>query len=240
VTNYKQIAGEKAAEFCRDGMVLGLGSGSTAAYAVIRIGQLLREGKLKDIVGIPTSSQTAKLAREWNIPLTNLQDRPCIDLTIDGADEVDPQRNLIKGGGGCLLREKIVARASRREIIVVDPAKLVGYLGHHFLLPVEVIPFGWNLCQSDLIALGLEPQLRLAAGQPYVTDEGNYILDCRMPPADDLAGLEKAINNIPGVVENGLFLGYADLVIVSGPEGIKSIGSLAGPGRCASPARGVS
>ena len=218
-------------------MVLGLGSGSTAAYAVIRIGQLLRQGKLKDIVGIPTSSQTAKLAREWGIPLTDLQERPRIDLTIDGADEVDPQRNLIKGGGGALLREKIVAHASRQEIIVVDQSKMVPYLGHHFLLPVEVISFGWNLCAAELTKLGLVPQLRLAEGQAYVTDEGNYILDCRMPSTDDLVGLEKAINNLPGVVENGLFLGYADLVIVGAPDAIQLVGSLEGiAGRWAPPA----
>jgi ribose 5-phosphate isomerase A len=226
MANLKKLAGDRAAEFVKSGMIVGLGSGSTAAYAVIRIGEMVRDGLLTDIVGIPTSDSTAKLAEGWNIPLTTLHDQPHIDLTIDGADEIDPQLNLIKGGGGALLREKIVAHASRQEIIVADQTKLVERLGQGFLLPVEVIPFGWNICAADLAKLGCPPRLRMQGDMPYVTDEGNYILDCELPPVDDLKALECKINLIPGVVENGLFLGYTDLVVVGIPTGTRLMGSL--------------
>lgn len=222
----KKMAGERAADFVQSGMVLGLGTGSTAIHAVVKIGRLWREGILKDIVGIPTSRGTEKVAREWDIPLTNLQAHPVIDLTIDGADEVDPQLNMIKGGGGALLREKIVAHASRREIIVVDSSKLVDVLGRTFPLPVEVIPFGWNICAEALREMGFEPKLRLAGEEIYITDEGNYILDCRVPPNSDVVALAKELNAIPGVVENGFFIGCADLVVVGTPEGPHLIGSL--------------
>jgi len=221
----KQMAGERAADFVQSGMVVGLGTGSTAIHAVIKIGRLLREAKLKDIVGIPTSAGTERVAREWRIPLTNLQDHPGIDLTIDGADEVDPDRNMIKGGGGALLREKIVAHVSQHKIIVVDLSKLVDTLGSHFPLPVEVIPFGWNICARDLRQLGLEPQIRMAGSDPYVTDEGNYILDCKVPPHPDVARLEREINDIPGVAENGFFIQCADLVIIGSPDGVRYMGS---------------
>ncbi len=221
--NPKELAGKRAVAFVESGMVLGLGSGSTAYYAIREIGRLLKDGALRDIVGIPTSRETERLARELGIPLTTLQEHPCIALTIDGADEVDPQGNLIKGGGGALLHEKIVARASEREIIVVDESKLVPFLGSHFLLPVEVIPFGWNICARELERLGCQPTLRRGVQGPYITDEENYILDCIIPPAAELAPLEKEINNIPGVVENGLFLGYTSLVIVGSPEGTRTL-----------------
>jgi ribose 5-phosphate isomerase A len=221
--NSKQLAGERAVDFVESGMVVGLGSGSTAVFAVMRIGQLLKEGALRDIVGIPTSLATEKLAKKWNIPLTTLQAHPQIDLTIDGADEVDPQKNLIKGGGGALLHEKIVARASRREIIVVDESKLVPYLGHHFLLPVEVVPFGWNIAARQLEKLGCQPKLRMSQNDPYLTDERNYILDCAIPRGAALPWLERAINKLPGVVENGLFLGCTERVIVGSSEGVRII-----------------
>lgn len=226
MSNYKEMAGEHAARYVKSGMVVGLGSGSTAAYAVIAIGKRLRAGKLAEIVGIPTSEETAKLARSWHIPLTTLLDQPHIDLTIDGADEVDPSLRLIKGGGGALLREKIVAHASAQEIIVVDPPKMVDYLGHHFLLPVEVIAFGWNICALSLEKLGCVPQLRQRDRSPYVTDEGNYILDCQIPAGADVEQLAQQINQIPGVVEHGFFIGYTDLVIIGSAEGIQTVGSL--------------
>lgn len=226
MTNLKEMAGNRAAEFVKSGMVVGLGSGSTAAYAVIRIGQLLGDGMLADIVGIPTSEDTTQLAREWNIPLTTLLEQPSIDLTIDGADEVDPQMRLIKGGGGALLREKIVAHVSRKEIVVVDESKLVSRLGQRFLLPVEAVRFGWNICAAELTKLGCTPELRMRGDTPYVTDEGNYILDCQIPQGLDIDALEKQINDILGVVENGLFLSYADLIVVASPGGVRLIGSL--------------
>lgn len=224
--NLKEMAGYRSAEYVQSGMVVGLGSGSTAAYAVIRIGQLLRDGVLAGIVGIPTSEETARLAREWHIPLTTLLEQPSIDLTIDGADEVDPKLRLIKGGGGALLREKIVAHVSRKEIIVVDESKLVSRLGHHFLLPVEAVRFGWNICAAELARLHCPSVLRMRGDVPYVTDEGNYILDCQIPEWLDIDALGKQINEIPGVVENGLFVGYADLIVVATPEGVRLIGSL--------------
>jgi ribose 5-phosphate isomerase A len=226
MANYKQMAGERAADFVQSGMIVGLGSGSTAAYAVEEIGKRLKTGVLSDIIGIATSEATAKLAQKWQIPSSTLQAHSEIDLTIDGADEVDPQKRLIKGGGGALLREKIVAHASRREIIVADPSKMVDRLGAHFLLPVEVVPFGWNLCARDLTRLGCPGQLRVAEDEPYVTDEGNYILDCHIPAGPDIETLAKKINLFPGVVENGFFIGYADLIIIGTEEGTQLVGSL--------------
>ena len=183
--NLKQIAAAKAVEAVQSGMVLGLGTGSTTRYATEMIGERLCDGRLHDIVGVPTSSATEKLAKQVGIPLTTLKDHPVLDLTIDGADEVDPDLVLIKGLGGALLYEKIVARASRQEIIIVDESKLVQVLGTRSPLPVEVIPFGWGTYMDTLRSFGCEPVLRMQGTQPYVTDEGNYILDCRFKRIDD-------------------------------------------------------
>lgn len=207
--------------FVKDGMRLGLGSGSTVKYALERLGSLLQTGKLRDVAGVPTSEHTADLARQLGIPLISLEDVPVLDLCIDGADEIAPNLNLIKGLGGALLREKIVACASRQMIVIADERKLVERLGTRAPLPVEVIPFGWNIHAEWLADLGCRPALRRAAdGTPFVTDQGNYIYDCAFPDGifspDDLA---TRLNARPGIVEHGLFLGYASLAVVAFQSG---------------------
>jgi ribose 5-phosphate isomerase A len=216
----KREAGERAAHLVQSGMVVGLGTGSTAAYAVEAIGRRISTGSLKDIVGIPTSDRTRELAERLGIPLTTLNDRPRVDLTIDGADEVDPSGDLIKGGGGALLWEKIVAAASRRYVIIVDSSKLVERLGERFPLPVEVVPFGWRTHLDAIRAVGGEPVLRTARdGQPVLTDGGHVLLDCRFPSGIENARLvERVLRARPGVVETGLFLGMQPQVIVGATE----------------------
>lgn len=215
--NLKQMAGEKAAEYIEDGMVLGLGTGSTVYYTILRIGEMIKEGY--DLIGIPTSEKTEELAISLNIPLGRLDDYSHIDLTIDGADEVDPELNLIKGMGGALVREKIVAACSRREIIVVDGAKMVRMLGTRSPLPVEVIPFGAGFVRERLTVFGGSPRIREMNEKIFVTDNGNNILDTVFDRISDPRKLEQDINNLPGVVENGLFLGMADMVIVGHEDG---------------------
>ncbi len=217
----KRRAGEQAVEFVENGMILGLGTGSTVFYALRRLGDRVSQGQLRDIVGVPTSNATARLAHEFGIPLTTLDEHPWLDLTIDGADEVDPDLNLVKGLGGALLREKIVAAASRRLVIVVDDSKLVERLGTRAPLPVEVVPFGWRLQMAYLESLGAQPTLRRIAGnEPYVTDGGHYIIDCQFAGIDDPHTLATALNIQPGIVENGLFLNMVDTVVVGTPEGV--------------------
>lgn len=214
----KRAAAYKALEFISSGMVVGLGSGSTARYAVLGLGERLREGSLHDIVAVPTSEETARLARQEGIPLTTLEEHPRIAITIDGADEVDPSLNVIKGGGGCLLREKIVAYATEHEIIVVDASKMSVRLGLKSSVPVEVIRFGWRSTEAALARTGARTALRCVGGIPYVTDEGHYIVDCSYEGGIEApAELAVALNMIPGVVENGLFLGLAKTVIVASP-----------------------
>ncbi|HEY7529219.1 MAG TPA: ribose-5-phosphate isomerase RpiA [Gemmatimonadota bacterium] len=219
----KRAAAERAAAMVEPGMALGLGTGSTAALAVEAIGRAVRAGSLPGVRGVPTSERTRELAREAGIPLTSLEETPGLDLTIDGADEVDPRLDLIKGGGGALLREKIVAVASRRNVIVVDEGKLVGRLGVRFALPVEVVRFGWRGAVAFLGGLGAAADLRRHRdGAPYVTDEGHYIVDCRFPGGiADAAALERSIRSRPGIVETGLFLGLASVVIVAGGDGVE-------------------
>jgi len=175
----KRQVGQRAADLVASGCVLGLGSGSTARYATLSIGERLRTGDLRDVVAIPTSEDTAALAREVGIPLTTLEEHGTIDMTIDGADEVDPGWNVIKGLGGCLLREKVVAYATRHEVIVVDESKLVPRLGFKCPVPVEVLQFGWKNTKRALEATGARPVLRLRDSQPFVTDEGNWIVTMR-------------------------------------------------------------
>ena len=220
----KRKAGERAVDFVESGMVVGLGHGSTAVFALRRIAQLLQEGQLRDIVGVPCSRQVEAEARKLGFPLTTLDEHPVIDLTIDGADEVDPKLNVIKGGGGALLREKIVAQASRREIIVVDESKLSPALGTHWSVPVEVIPFGWRTQSAYLESLGAQPTRRLDEDRtPFKTNQGNFILDSNFGPIPDPNQLAARLNERAGIVEHGLFLELATDVIVAGVEGVRHL-----------------
>src|SRR3954468_20609687 len=218
----KQAAAVRAAEFVESGMVVGLGGGSTAALAIRRIAELLQEGRLRDVVGIPCAVSVGEQARQLGIPITTLEDCTGIDVTIDGADEVDPDLNLIKGGGGCLLYEKIVAQSSRREIIIVDASKPSPRLGTKWALPVEVIPFGWGAQRDFLEALGARVTVRQApGGDPFHTDEGNLILDCAFGPIADPHALASALDTRTGIVEHGLFLGMATDLLVAGHSSIE-------------------
>ena len=214
----KRIAAEKAVEYIENGMIVGLGTGSTIKYALKKLGVLVSEGL--QIEAIPTSLQTKKIAKQENIPLTTLDEHPVIDITIDGADEVDSNLNLIKGGGGALTREKIVAYHSKREIIIVDETKVVRSLGIDFPLPVEVVKYGWIATKKTLEEFKCNVKLRTIMGDPYITDNGNYILDCEFDRIENPEELEREINNIPGVVENGLFIGLVDDVIVGSKRGV--------------------
>lgn len=218
----KQLAAEQAVTYVRSGMVVGLGAGSTALFAVRHLGHLLGSGALHGIVGVPCSADVEAEARRLGIPLATLDEHPLIDLTIDGADEVDPELNLIKGGGGALLREKIVAQASRREIIVVDESKLSPILGTHWAVPVEVIPFGWRSQCAYLESLGARVTVRSGSnGAPFRTDQGNLILDCDFGPIANVEHLVRHIKSRAGIVEHGLFLGLATEVIVAGSAGVR-------------------
>ena len=213
----KRLAAERASAEVRDGMVVGLGSGSTAELFVRALAERVRSGLR--VAGVPTSEATARLARELGIPLVRLEDCPAVDLDVDGADEVDPNGQLLKGLGGALLREKIVAHAARRVVIVVDESKLVARLGERAPLPVEVVRFGWRRTAAALAALGLEPRLRGGEADPFVTDGGNLILDCRLDGAQDLAALAARCKLQVGVVEHGLFLDLHPMVVVGRADG---------------------
>ena len=218
---FKQAAAESAAALVEDGMILGLGSGSTAKLAIGVIGRRVKDGL--SVIGIPTSESTAQQARSLGIPLSTLDENPAIDLTIDGADEVElGPLNLNKGRGGALLREKIVASASRKLVIMVDESKLVERLGSHFPLSIELIPFGWSVAARKLEALGAKVVLRSGSdGKPYVSDGGHFIVDCAFEPIASPAKLEFELNSLVGLVEHGLFLGMASQVIVAGSDGIR-------------------
>jgi ribose 5-phosphate isomerase A len=216
----KKKAAGKAVEFVENGMVLGLGTGSTVRRLIEILADRMKIEKL-DVVGIPTSLETERLAKELGIPLTDLETHPRIDLTIDGADEVDPSFNLIKGRGGALLREKIVAINSVKEIIIVDYQKMVQKLGTKSPLPVEVLQFGWSSSLKKLQELGCHAELRKEQNAIVKSDNGNYIIDCKFKVIDDPRGLETKINNIPGVIENGLFIGLTTEVIVASSTGVE-------------------
>ncbi|MGH9071377.1 MAG: ribose-5-phosphate isomerase RpiA [Acidimicrobiales bacterium] len=218
----KRVAAQWAAELVESHMVVGLGTGSTAIIAVRRIAERLAAGTLREIVAIPTSGATAAEAKALGIALGGLEDHPVIDLTIDGADEVDPQLNLIKGGGGALLREKIVAQATRREVIVVDAAKRSAQLGTRFYLPVEVVDFGWRPEALYLESLGGTATLRLASdGSVMRTDQGNLILDWSCGPIPDPVALSAKLVARAGVVEVGLFCGLATDLVIGTPDGVE-------------------
>ena len=220
----KEKAARRAVDFIESEMVLGLGTGSTANFAIERIGEKIQSGDLQNIVGIPSSERTALLARKLDIPLTNLEAHPSIDLTIDGADEVDPELNVIKGGGGALLIEKIVAQASRRNIIIVDESKLSPQLGTKWALPIEVAPFAHKTEQLFLESIGGSVSLRVDDSKaPYLTNQNNYILDTNLGPISDPGGLVARLNERAGIIEHGLFLGLASDVIVAAAKDIRHL-----------------
>jgi len=222
LVRYKEEAARRAVEFVQSGMVLGLGTGSTAILATRLIGQLLAQGQLRNIVGLPASQATAEEAVRLHIPLLSNEAPRELDLTLDGADEVDPQMNLIKGGGGALTREKIVAQASRRVVILVDETKLSPCLGTHWPLPVEVLAFGWRSQARFLESLGASVKTRRSSdGTAFLTDSGNSILDCQFGPIPDLNSLAARLSARAGIVEHGLFLGLATDLIVAGHGGVR-------------------
>jgi ribose 5-phosphate isomerase A len=221
---FKRQAAEHALQYIQSGMTLGLGTGSTATHMLHVLAEALHNGRLRDIVGVPTSDAISALARQLGVPIATLDERPQLDLALDGADEIDPSLNLIKGLGGALLREKIVAASADRFIVLADQTKLVARLGTRAPLPVEVVAFGLPLATRRLAELGGVPTLRrIADGSAFRTDEGNIILDCRFPGIADAAALNAAINAIPSVVEHGLFVGMASLALVGGPAGVATV-----------------
>ncbi|WP_050616307.1 ribose-5-phosphate isomerase RpiA [Bacillus testis] len=218
--NEKKIVGEKAAEYIKEGMVVGLGTGSTVYYTLQKLGMMVQEG-LK-VQGVPTSQATESIARQLGIPLLDVDKVDRIDLAIDGADEVDPALRLIKGGGGALLREKIIAHTADRFIVVADSTKCVPKLGA-FPLPVEVVQFGYNLTAQKIEGLGGKCRMRMAGDKPFISDNGHFIFDCIFNELNPSA-LGSALNHIPGVVENGLFVDMADRVITMKNEQVILLG----------------
>lgn len=222
----KKIAAYKAVEFVSSNMILGLGTGSTAKHAIHRIGQLLQQGKLSNIIGIPTSKQTHEQAVSLGIPLSDIDTHPVLDLAIDGADEVDPDLNLVKGRGGSLLREKMIEGCCKKFVVIVDESKLVDYIGGSGLaMPVEIVPFCWKFTADKLRSLfdesGCVAKLRVSDEKPYVTDNGNYIVDLYFKK--DIGDLKEAgdkILRLPGVVEHGMFIDMATTLIVAGEMGV--------------------
>jgi ribose 5-phosphate isomerase A len=213
----KKKVGEEAARLIKPGMIAGIGTGTTAYWLIMSLGKMAQEGM--DIRCVPTSKETARLAEENHIPLTTLNEVDSIDITIDGADEIDPQLQLIKGGGGALLQEKMVAAASKQMIVIADQTKLVKHLGA-FPLPVEVIPFGWKQVQRHIRQLyPIQITLRTKDNEPLVTDHGHYILDCHFGQITDARSLHTILNSIPGVVDNGLFIGMATGTLIGYPDG---------------------
>jgi ribose 5-phosphate isomerase A len=220
IQQFKQAAAEAAVALVENGMVIGLGTGSTATLAVDALGKRVKEGLR--IIGVPTSEHTAAQARGLGINISSLAEHSQLDLTIDGADEIQRGTlDLIKGGGGALLREKVVASATRRLIIIADETKLVDRLGVHFAVPVEVVQFGWQASERKLRKLGAQTKLRAGPDEkPFVTDSGNFIVDCRFSPIEAPAALDQELNSIVGVVEHGLFLKMTSRAIVAGGDGV--------------------
>ncbi len=214
----KRRAALAAVDYVRDGMVVGLGTGSTARHAILALAERVKAGL--HITGVPTSHQTAELARNNGIPLLEQEDTWAIDIAIDGADQVDPNLNLIKGGGGALLKEKIVAAAARELVIVVDHTKRVPLLGSPFPLPVEIMPFGWGSTARLIEKLGIKAVIRRRDGDLFRTEGGHYILDLHVERIEDPVALEGMLNLIPGIVETGLFVGKTDVLVVGTPQGV--------------------
>ncbi len=208
----KMRAAERAVEFVRDGMIIGLGTGSTTKFAIEGIGRLVKSGM--KLTGVPTSITSERMANDLGIPLADLNEVSGIDIDIDGADEIDSAFNMIKGGGGALTREKLVAYASKQVIIVVDKEKLVERLGKSWAVPVEVLPFAWKMSARLLTDLGSKPLLREREGKVFETDNGNYILDCAFGLIEDAPALEREIKQLPGIVEVGLFIGLCHKVVI--------------------------
>lgn len=220
----KHQAAKRAVEHLKSGMVVGLGSGSTATFAISEIARLLKSGKLKDIVGIPSSGPTQEIARGLGVPLVSFKERKKIDVTIDGADEVDSELNVIKGGGGALLREKVVAQATKKNIIIVDESKMSDQLGTLFALPVEVVPFALPVEARYLESLGAKVTVREnQVGKAFQTDNYNRIIDAAFGPMDDPFKIAEILSKRAGIVEHGLFLGLAAMVIVAGKDGIREL-----------------
>ncbi|MBU4606086.1 MAG: ribose-5-phosphate isomerase RpiA [Proteobacteria bacterium] len=223
-TRLKQLAADAAVNEVRSGMTVGLGYGSTALLFVRSLAKKVASGELKDITGVACALAMDKEARSLGLSVSTLDEHPVMDLTVDGADEVDPALNLIKGGGGALLREKVVAQASKREIIIVDESKMSAQLGDKWALPVEVVPFALRPVSEYVSSLGAVVKLRLMqGGEPLVTDQGNWIIDCNFGPMPDPAGVARSLEGRAGLVDHGLFLGLASEVIVAGATGIRRI-----------------
>lgn len=216
----KKAVGEKAATFIHDGMIVGLGSGSTVYWLLKKLGELVDQGL--NIKGIPSSKRTEGWAKEFRIPLTTFSEVQSVDVAIDGADEIDPDFNLTKGGGGSLLREKLVDANAKQLIIIADESKMVSSLGK-FPLPVEVVPFGWELTARKITQLGATPHLRKNESKVFVSDNGNYILDCEFQSIADPEELHNQLKLLLGVVETGLFIGMTDTVLIGGEDGVEVV-----------------
>lgn len=215
----KQMAAEEAVKGIQPGAIVGLGTGSTVYHVLLALGKKVNDGL--NVIGIATSRQTETISADQGIPLSTLAEYPVIDVTIDGADEIDANLNLIKGGGGALVREKIIAHASKRLVIVADEGKLVSVLGTTFALPVEILRFGWEATQMAVNRICGKSTLRHSGEKPFVSDNGNYILDCHFEAIRQPAEIESQLNNLPGVVENGLFVNRADRAIIGAASGIE-------------------
>ncbi|MBZ0307492.1 MAG: ribose 5-phosphate isomerase A [Anaerolineae bacterium] len=222
MNNLRQRAAFHAVDtYIQSGMVVGLGEGRTAQFALERIAEHLENGVLEDIIGIPTSQRVEKEATRLGIPVTTLEDIPNIDVTVDGADEVDPQLNLIKGGHGAMLREKIVAQASLREIIMIEENKMSPALGTNWAVPIEVLPFGWVTHMDFLESLGGTPTLRTQQdGSPFYTDNGGFVIDCNFGAIADIYTLDKDLNARVGILGHGLFINLATVVVVAGADSV--------------------
>lgn len=219
----KQRAAIHAAQQVRSGMRLGLGSGSTVNLIAAVLGERLARGELHDIQVVVASRWTEAAATAAGLTITTLDELPQLDLAIDGADEIDPQRNMIKGGGGALLRERIVLAAAEHKLIVVDDSKLVQTLGERWAVPVEVVQFGWRISEAALQRIGSQPMRRMDGGQPFITDEGNFVLDAPFGLIHDPRQLDTSLRAIPGVMDHGLFIGLADQVIVGSADGLREL-----------------